>query len=590
MESQGKYEEALAYLLKSKEISEEVSNSFHFISIYSSIGLMLSRVGKYEESYTYYLKCKSISEQTLPDRQLAILYSNLGALLINMGKIKESLFYFLKSKDIWELHLLHDDLAISYKNIAIFYCYEGKLKESEEYFSKSKKIYKNSLNYLDLSVIYKNLSFIFTLKNDLNKSLNYLKKCKKIRKINLHANHPDLLTTYVNLLILFFNRGEFEKFSNLKWKSRFEQILNSDDLNLVVLHHHIIFILKKVGCSEESLMSHIKNRCIWEQILSIHNLDLGKNSGNDKTSKADDKVHIKNFKKKGLSRLENQKNAENEYKLLSKLAKYKKYFLEPYSLENNSKKPLIKMEKAKFDLFEMKKNIITGNYKFFNERNIILMLQQIIEAYAILKKEKIVHSDVHPGNILIGFDNYIKLCDFEFSTQYSEEINETTGAFIKPNCNQFEYFLAPELLFWREKLSSKQEKIIYDPFKSDIFSVGLCILFLIHPELKDPFAMKGFNNYNFDIDQEEIQTRNEKIYKFYKLGEEEFELKHIYQYNDYIKYEERLQNKINSQIKSIPKCNFIKSILRKMLKVNFHHRKNIKWLLERIKLKNFNID
>ena len=144
--------------------------------------------------------------------------------------------------------------------------------------------------------------------------------------------------------------------------------------------------------------------------------------------------------------------------------------------------------------------ILAENKILFSESDVKNMLQQIIEAYAILKKERIVHSDVNPGNILIGFDNKIKICDFEYSYKCNEEIENNNEPFIIPSLSKFEQFLAPELLFWCRKKSDKSESIRYDPFKSDIFSIGLCILFLVHSDFKDVFDIKGFNDYNTNIE------------------------------------------------------------------------------------------
>ena len=106
------------------------------------------------------------------------------------------------------------------------------------------------------------------------------------------------------------------------------------------------------------------------------------------------------------------------------------------------------MEKAKWSLFKLKDEILNGNRILFSEPDIKDILQQIIQAYAILKKERIVHSDVHPGNILIGFNNKIRLCDFESLYWYNEEIEKDDEPLIVPDPNVFQQFLAPEFLFW----------------------------------------------------------------------------------------------------------------------------------------------
>ena len=247
------------------------------------------------------------------------------------------------------------------------------------------------------------------------------------------------------------------------------------------------------------------------------------------------------------------------------------------------------MEKAKWSLFKLKDEILNGNRILFSESDIKVILQQIIQAYAILKKERLCHSDVHPGNILIGFDSKVRLCDFEFSYQYNKEIEKTNEPLILPDPNKFEEFLAPELFFWARKLSDKYESIRYDPFKSDIFSVGLCILFLGHFDFKDKFDMKGFNDYTIDIsDKEERKKINSRILKLLKLGTREYKLNFPWEYKEYMVYASRLQEKIKKKIKSL-KFRSIRKILWKMLKVHFPDREDIEKLLCRIKLKTFDV-
>ena len=158
-----------------------------------------------------------------------------------------------------------------------------------------------------------------------------------------------------------------------------------------------------------------------------------------------------------------------------------------------------------------------------------------------------------------------------------------------PDSNAFQQFLAPELLFWSKKLSNMNESIRYDPFKSDIFSVGLSVLFLVHADFKDVFDMKGFNDYTFDIvSKEERKLINNRILKLLNFGTKKYKLYFPLSYSEYMNDVSRLQQKINKKIKSL-RSRSIRKILRKMLKVHFPDREDIEKLLIRIKLKNCDI-
>ena len=74
-----------------------------------------------------------------------------------------------------------------------------------------------------------------------------------------------------------------------------------------------------------------------------------------------------------------------------------------------------------------------------------------------------------------------------------------------------------------------------------------------------------------------------------KLGSKKYKLEYPREYNDYINYTLRLQEKINKKIVSLSGFRSIRKILKKMLKVHFPDREGIDRLLLRIKKINFNI-
>ena len=389
-------------------------------------------------------------------------------------------------------------------------------------------------------------------------SLKYYLKCKQIAEEYFLFNHLEVAAIYINLADLLESRGNYEESFKyqLKCKQSIEQELYFNDFSAMYnTYLDSAYIKENSNCNKTPIK---------------------------------DEVYIKKFENMKLK--ENRKNAQHEYNLLNELKNYKNFFVEPLCLKFTNKGALLIMKKVKCSMFTIKKQIIKGNKILFSEREIKVMLQQIIEAYDILKKQKIVHSDVHPGNILIDFDNKAKLCDFEFSYKYIKEIEKNNEPLILPNQNKFTQFLAPELLFWSRKLSSKHEPIRYDPFKSDIFSIGLCILFLIHSDFKDVFDLKGFNDYNFDINSEaDRKKRDNIILKLFELGTAKFKLEYHLEYGEYNAYALRLQKKINKKIKSLRGYKSIRKILQKMMKVHFPDREDIDKLLMRIKIINFDI-
>ena len=95
-------------------------------------------------------------------------------------------------------------------------------------------------------------------------------------------------------------------------------------------------------------------------------------------------------------------------------------------------------------------------------------------------------------------------------------------------------------MFWSKTLSNKHECIRYDPFKNDIFSVGLSVLFLIHSDFRDPFDIKGFNYYTVDVTDRRLIKR--RMLKLFNLGTRRYKI-------DCMSYISRLQKKKNQKIK-----------------------------------------
>jgi serine/threonine protein kinase len=90
--------------------------------------------------------------------------------------------------------------------------------------------------------------------------------------------------------------------------------------------------------------------------------------------------------------------------------------------------------------------------------------------HKFLQINKIAHCDIKPENILItNIETLeIKICDIGSGKQIKNE-NTNTGTI----CGTVP-FIAPELM---NNISNS--KLSHNPFKSDVFSLGLCIVYLV---------------------------------------------------------------------------------------------------------------
>ena len=104
--------------------------------------------------------------------------------------------------------------------------------------------------------------------------------------------------------------------------------------------------------------------------------------------------------------------------------------------------------------------------KFYTEGELMEILNQLISSFALLQKNNVTHRDIKPQNILIVNNRY-KICDFG-----EAKIISTNGV-IQQNIRGTELYMSP-ILF--KALNSRQNKVIHNTYKSDVFSLGMCIL------------------------------------------------------------------------------------------------------------------
>ena len=104
--------------------------------------------------------------------------------------------------------------------------------------------------------------------------------------------------------------------------------------------------------------------------------------------------------------------------------------------------------------------------KFYTEGELMEILGQLIRTFALLQKNKITHRDIKPQNILIANKMY-KICDFG-----EAKIISTDGVILQ-SIRGTELYMSP-ILF--KALNIRQKKVMHNTYKSDVFSLGMCIL------------------------------------------------------------------------------------------------------------------
>jgi len=109
---------------------------------------------------------------------------------------------------------------------------------------------------------------------------------------------------------------------------------------------------------------------------------------------------------------------------------------------------------------------------YWSEDLFVSLLEQIVEALAVLQRDRICHRDIKPQNIFVASGTRLKLGDFgvslrEFTAASSERTLVGTPIYLSPLCAQA--FLAGEL-------HTGSAGVRHDVYKSDVFSLGLTFL------------------------------------------------------------------------------------------------------------------
>ena len=227
------------------------------------------------------------------------------------------------------------------------------------------------------------------------------------------------------------------------------------------------------------------------------------------------------------------------------LLKYKKEFELIYSLKNPNIMRIYKLQIKNLDLTTsclyvlMERAQIDWNIevkhrklakKYYKESEIISILKQLSQGLFFLQKNKIAHRDIKPQNILIFPNNVYKIADMGEAKEIDK--NRMQMATLRGS----ELFMSP-LLY--EGLKYNKKNIRHNPYKSDMFSLGLCFLYAIClnlkvleyiREMKDMNSIKNilnkflntniYSNKLIEIIYRMIDLQEEKRFDFEELEKE----------------------------------------------------------------------
>jgi serine/threonine-protein kinase len=181
--------------------------------------------------------------------------------------------------------------------------------------------------------------------------------------------------------------------------------------------------------------------------------------------------------KKILANSEKEINVlETEYKMLLDLLPYNLNLVNIHGIETK------KLDKTTYVMYvlmdlavsDWEKEIMQRKAKknYYKEEELFIILKELVHTFAELQRHKISHRDIKPQNILLFPDKSFRIADFG----EAKEMMTNNRATVKQTIRGTELYMSP-ILFHALQEKGKIKCAEHNAFKSDVFSLGLCLLF-----------------------------------------------------------------------------------------------------------------
>ena len=396
----------------------------------------------------------------------------------------------------------------------------------KKYRTKRGKVNENSSNNLKNNILIhsenniekpKNKIIVKTINfaeaNNKNKSNNSKKKVKdnisNNININININHNQNINNQNsnNIIVnnLTINNNNVEKTHEIKKSTK--SIKNIPGTKNSSTNFHINNINANININNNKLYNSLNYDS--EQRISVNqkNFNSNKNIVINSVKKLDKKysnfcdyklikqigkgsfghifmVENENhqlfaLKKLVATTLKDIKTLEHEYQILfdvqncgTKINLVHIYGIETKQLDPTTFVMYVLMELANTD---WEKEILYRNKikKYYTENELMKIISSLITTFAQLQKENISHRDIKPQNILIFKDNdSYKLADFGEAKELISKDKPTDRQTLRGT----ELYMSP-ILFYALRGRQIIKYVNHNPYKSDLFSFGLCSLF-----------------------------------------------------------------------------------------------------------------
>ncbi|GBG28446.1 Kinesin light chain 3 [Hondaea fermentalgiana] len=218
-DSQGRYEEALAYYKEALSIYKESLGDRHpnVASTLHNIAGVYYNQGRYEEALAYYEEALSIRKESLGDRHpdVASTLNNIASVYDSQGRYEEALAYYEEALSIVResLGVRHPYVAATLNNIASVYDSQGRYEEALAYYEEALSIVRESLGVRHpyVAATLNNIASVYDNQGRYEEALAYYEEALSIRKESLGVRHPYVATALGNIAGVYYNQGRYEE-------------------------------------------------------------------------------------------------------------------------------------------------------------------------------------------------------------------------------------------------------------------------------------------------------------------------------------------------------------------------------------------
>ena len=186
---------------------------------------------------------------------------------------------------------------------------------------------------------------------------------------------------------------------------------------------------------------------------------------------------------------------KSEYELLLGLEGLNINLIHIYGIENK------KLDKTTFVVYvlmelaicDWEKEIFNREKKhqYYSEEELIIILKNLIYTFAELQRNNISHRDIKPQNILLCKNNILKIADFG---EAKEARNRNDIDTMRQTIRGTELYMSPILFDSLKKKKRIGKYILHNSYKSDVFSLGFCILLAATLKVDSLYIIREIND------------------------------------------------------------------------------------------------